>query len=204
MLDHGVPRVLLSWRTAASLRGMASATIRQPCRTLSRTSIDLRRRPLHHRARWPGATPRGPVRVHGGCGAAGRVAAHAYPGADAHIPGRAAVTVEVLLAHPGRARVTRRRSAEPLSRDYDVWSSDGTTVTTYDARSERASVRPVPRSVVGATRPDLPRFSQVYLPADPSAGRDACGHLHPPAWLHPQCAADRAGRSDGDGARSGS
>jgi hypothetical protein len=78
--------------------------------------------------------------------------------------GETQVTVDVLLSHPGRARVTRRRSAEPMSRDYDVWSSDGITVTTYDARSERASVRPVRRPVVGATRPDLPRFSQVYVP----------------------------------------
>jgi len=78
--------------------------------------------------------------------------------------GESRVTVDVLMAHPGRARVTRRRSAEPLSRDYDVWSSDGTTVTTYDARNERASIRPLRRPVVGATRPDLPRFAQVYVP----------------------------------------
>jgi outer membrane lipoprotein-sorting protein len=78
--------------------------------------------------------------------------------------GETLVTVDVILAHPGRARITRRRSTEPLGRDYDVWSSDGVTVTTYDARSERASVRPVRRRVVGATRSDLPRFSQVYVP----------------------------------------
>jgi hypothetical protein len=78
--------------------------------------------------------------------------------------GETQVTIDVLLAHPGRARVTRRRSVEPLSRDYDVWSSDGVTVTTYDARNQRASVRPLPRVVVGATRPDLPRYSRVYVP----------------------------------------
>ncbi len=78
--------------------------------------------------------------------------------------GETEVTVDVMLAHPGRARVTRRRSRDPMSRDYDVWSSDGTTVTTYDAQSERASIRQVRRQVVGATRPDLPRFSQVYVP----------------------------------------
>lgn len=78
--------------------------------------------------------------------------------------GETRVTVDILLAHPGRARVTRRRSAEPLSHDYDVWSSDGMTVTTYDARNERASIRPLTRPIVGATRSDLPRFSQVYVP----------------------------------------
>lgn len=95
--------------------------------------------------------------------------------------GEQQVVVDVLLAHPGRARVTRRRSADPVSRDYDVWSSDGTTVTTYDARSERASVRQVRRRVVGATRPDLPRFAQVYVPrtALPSEGL-------PDAFVHPQ------------------
>ncbi len=94
--------------------------------------------------------------------------------------GEIRVTVDVILAHPGRARVTRRRSADPMSRDYDVWSSDGTTVTTYDARSERASVRPVGRQVVGATRPDLPRFAQVYVPLTRLPAETL-----PDAFIHP-------------------
>jgi hypothetical protein len=85
--------------------------------------------------------------------------------------GETEVTFDVLLRDDGRARVTRRRSADPISRDYDVWSTDGTTVTTYDARSERASVRQAHTMPVGVTADDLPRFAQVRpartrLPAD--------------------------------------
>jgi hypothetical protein len=75
-----------------------------------------------------------------------------------------AVTYEVLLREDGRARVTSRRSEDPMSREYDVWSTDGSRVTTYDARSERASIRPLMGRPVGATAPDLPRFARVYEP----------------------------------------
>jgi hypothetical protein len=71
---------------------------------------------------------------------------------------------DLVLAHPGRARITSRRSMDPLSRDYRVWASDGTVVTTYDATDERASVRPMRPSVVGADDPSKPRFAQVYVP----------------------------------------
>ncbi|MFN8520218.1 MAG: hypothetical protein U0667_12680 [Chloroflexota bacterium] len=85
--------------------------------------------------------------------------------------GETEVTHDVLLRDDGRARVTRRRSADAMSRDYDVWSTDGSTVTTYDARSERASVRRAHATPVGVTAEDLPRYAQVRpartrLPAD--------------------------------------
>ena len=85
--------------------------------------------------------------------------------------GEIVVTHDVLLRSDGHARVTRRRSADAVSRDYDVWSSDGTTVTTYDALSNRASVRQASSVPVGATAEDLPRFARVRpcrtrLPAD--------------------------------------
>lgn len=78
--------------------------------------------------------------------------------------GETEVTFDVLLRADGHARVTRRRSGDLLGRDYDVWSTDGATVTTYDARSERASVRPMPVPPVGVTARDLPRFARVYQP----------------------------------------
>jgi len=71
---------------------------------------------------------------------------------------------DLVLRHPGWARVTRRASNDPLSRDYDVWASDGHILTTYDAADERASVRPVRPRVVGATHKDLPAFARVYEP----------------------------------------
>ena len=62
-------------------------------------------------------------------------------------------TIELILRHPGRARITTRRSTDPLSRDYRVWASDGSIVTTYDALDERASVRPLRSMPVGAADP---------------------------------------------------
>lgn len=98
--------------------------------------------------------------------------------------GETEVTHDVLLREDGRARVTRRRSADPMSRDYDVWSSDGSTVTTYDARSQRASVRRAPTAPVGVSARDLPRFARVRpartrLPADSVA--DA--FVHPNGFI---------------------
>ncbi len=71
-------------------------------------------------------------------------------------------TVELILRHPGRARVTTRRGEDPLSRDYRVWASDGEIVTTYDALAERASVRPVRPAPVGADDPRKPSFARVH------------------------------------------
>jgi hypothetical protein len=73
-------------------------------------------------------------------------------------------TIELVLAHPGRARITTRKGSDPLGRDYRLWASDGQVVTTYDAADERASVRPVRAPLVGASDPSKPRFAQVYVP----------------------------------------
>jgi len=76
-------------------------------------------------------------------------------------------TIEVAIRHPGLARVVRRREADGVSRDYDVWVTDGQVVKTLDARSGTASVRPVPSRVVGATDPGLPDLSRVRVPRTP-------------------------------------
>ena len=75
--------------------------------------------------------------------------------------------IEVALRHPGDAKVVHRRGEDPLSRDYDVWITDGEHVKTYDAAGNRASVRPLRRGVVGAERSDLPGFSRLYMPRTP-------------------------------------
>lgn len=91
-------------------------------------------------------------------------------------------TIELVLRHPGKARVTTRAGAQPLTDDYRIWASDGHIVTTYDASDGRASVRPVRAPVVGASLdPDKPRFAQVYAPltALPSSSvTDTLVHPH--------------------------
>jgi hypothetical protein len=87
---------------------------------------------------------------------------------------------EVVLRHPGRARLTTRRSQEPLSRDYEVWIGDGETVRTYSAANGLASVRPRLPGVVGAQQSDLPAFARTrpVLTALPS-GSIADTFIHP-------------------------
>ena len=45
--------------------------------------------------------------------------------------GADSIAHEIQLRHPGLARITKKRSSEPISRDYDIWISDGETVTAY-------------------------------------------------------------------------
>ena len=71
---------------------------------------------------------------------------------------------EIQLRHPGHARVTTRRSAEPLSREYDTWVSDGETITAYAAGNRLASVRQHRQRVVGSDDPGLPPFARQYQP----------------------------------------
>lgn len=71
---------------------------------------------------------------------------------------------EVQLRHPGHARVTTRRSAEPISNDYTVWLSDGQTATTYQAAKRLTSKRPLRSRVAGSDDPGLPPFARGYAP----------------------------------------
>jgi hypothetical protein len=90
------------------------------------------------------------------------------------------VTYEVQLRHPGHARVTTRRGAEPMSCDYDVWLSDGESATTYQARSNVVSVRRLADRVAGSDQPGLPPFARQYVPRT----RLPAGSL-PEAFIHP-------------------
>jgi hypothetical protein len=73
-------------------------------------------------------------------------------------------THDLVLRHPGRARITTRRGEAALGRDYEVWSSDGEVVTRFDAAAARASVRPLPPALVGASDERLPAFARVRPP----------------------------------------
>lgn len=87
---------------------------------------------------------------------------------------------EIQLKHPGQARVTTRRSQEPLSRDYDIWVGDGEQATVYRASDRLASVRRRTPRVVGSDAPDLPPFARQYRPLTPlPAGSLADAFIHP-------------------------
>lgn len=94
--------------------------------------------------------------------------------------GEEVVRHEVLLRHPDLARVTTRKSDDPMSRDYEVWIGDGDTIRTYDARHRLASVRTRQLRVSGAGRADLPAFARTRTPRTHlPAGSIADAFVHP-------------------------
>jgi hypothetical protein len=71
---------------------------------------------------------------------------------------------EVLVRHPGAARVTVVRPDRPASANHDIWLSDGETVRAYRGWHRLVTERPVRRSLVGIAARDLPGTSRQYAP----------------------------------------
>ena len=97
---------------------------------------------------------------------------------------------DVLLRHPGDARVTTSRPGEVARRDYEIWISDGDLVRTYAAahRSARSD-----RSATGraaSSDRDFPGTSQGLRAGDRAPDRDAARHVRPPGRLLPERARD--------------
>ncbi|HEX8938569.1 MAG TPA: hypothetical protein VF763_00280 [Candidatus Limnocylindrales bacterium] len=73
-------------------------------------------------------------------------------------------TTEVLVRHPGLARVTTSVTGDGEPAGYDVWLGDGRTVRTYSTISRVTTERPVRRRVGGLAEADLPGPARVYEP----------------------------------------
>ncbi len=69
---------------------------------------------------------------------------------------------DVMLRHPGSAKVLTTRPGEGLKDRYEVWLSDGTTVQEYVASRRVGTRRPVRPVVRGTNGRDLPGRSRVY------------------------------------------
>lgn len=88
------------------------------------------------------------------------------------VRGDATRVIEVMLRHPGMARVLTSDPELGTAANFDVWVSDGTTVRTYAARHRLGSERPVRPRVRGVVDgDDLPGMARVYaaitnLPAE--------------------------------------
>jgi hypothetical protein len=78
--------------------------------------------------------------------------------------GDEAVQSDVLMRHPGDARVTTSRPGELLGSDYQVWISDGELVRTYDASHRLGTQRPVRNRPRGLEDRDFPGTAKVYEP----------------------------------------
>jgi len=71
---------------------------------------------------------------------------------------------EVLVRHPGAARVTVLRPDQPATTNHEIWLSDGETVRVYRSLHRLATGRPVRLRPVGIAARDLPGTSRPYAP----------------------------------------
>ena len=81
--------------------------------------------------------------------------------------GEDATQVDVMLRHPGHARVTTSRPGEEVGGPYEIWISDGDIVRTYVAQHKLGTQRPIRNRPRGLDDPDFPGMSRIYDPVTP-------------------------------------
>jgi hypothetical protein len=91
-----------------------------------------------------------------------RIEEHAFTAGGEHV-----VVSDVVLRHPGEAKVTTSVPGQGPRGQYDIWISDGEIVRTYSGTHRLGTERPVRRRLVGVGVRDgreLPGTSRVYDP----------------------------------------
>lgn len=78
--------------------------------------------------------------------------------------GEETTTVDVVLRHPGTARVTTSLPGQTVGGPYEIWVSDGDLVRTYSSAHTLGTQRPVRNRPRGLDDKDFPGSSQVYQP----------------------------------------
>ena len=71
---------------------------------------------------------------------------------------------EVVMRHPGHARVLTTKPGEKALGEYEIWIADGDIVRTYSSRHKLGTQRPIRNRPRGLDDPDLPGASKVYEP----------------------------------------
>jgi outer membrane lipoprotein-sorting protein len=78
--------------------------------------------------------------------------------------GEHAVELEVVLQHPGHARVMTSQPGRGPIGEYEIWISDGDLVRTYASRHTLGTQRPIRNRPRGLHDTDFPGTAQVYEP----------------------------------------
>jgi hypothetical protein len=84
--------------------------------------------------------------------------------------GELIVASDLLLRHPGEARVITADPARGTAGNYELWISDGEKVRTYSAPHKLGTHRPVRhvvRGLAGDDARDFPGSARVYFPVTP-------------------------------------
>ena len=107
-------------------------------------------------------------------------------------PRRGAPTiVDVLLRHPGSAKVVDQPARPAVGGPYEIWITDGDLVRTYASAHTLGTQRPIRNRPRGLGDPDFPGTSMVYEPVTAAPGRDPARDVRPPGGLLPERAGDR-------------
>ena len=83
--------------------------------------------------------------------------------------------IDVMLRHPGHARVTTSRPGEELGGTYEIWISDGDIVRTYAAQHKLGTQRPIRNRPRGLDDKDFPGKPGMDAPAK----AEGPGQSHP-------------------------
>jgi hypothetical protein len=81
--------------------------------------------------------------------------------------GEDATQIDVMLRHPGAAKVTTTRPDAVVGGHYEVWISDGDLVRTYAAAHKLGTQRPIRNRPRGLDDLDFPGMARVYEPVTP-------------------------------------
>jgi outer membrane lipoprotein-sorting protein len=78
--------------------------------------------------------------------------------------GEESTTLEVVVRHPGQAKVTTTREGQAGKAEYEIWICDGDLVRTYAAAHKLGTQRPIRNRPRGLDDRDIPGTSKVYEP----------------------------------------
>jgi hypothetical protein len=98
----------------------------------------------------------------------------------ANARGEDVTQIDVMLRHPGDAKVSTSRPDEVTGRRYEIWISDGELVRTYAAAHRLGTQRPIRNRPRGLDDPDFPGAARVYEPLTPLPAETL-----PDTFIHP-------------------
>ncbi len=75
--------------------------------------------------------------------------------------------LEIMVRHPGDAKVLTSDPARPIGGDYEMWISDGELVRTYASAHRLGTQRPIRNRPRGLSDTDFPGSAKVYEPITP-------------------------------------
>lgn len=78
--------------------------------------------------------------------------------------GEESATLDVVVRHPGEAKVTTTGGAQAGRAEYEIWISDGEVVRTYAVAHRLGTQRPIRNRPRGLAERDFPGPSRVYEP----------------------------------------